>query len=325
MWLSATSLPMPAVAQTGEVQPSVEDTSAVAADTANHKAEEETFIDTSQRVISENLLNLSRRVDEFFSGSRMMEESEGSYACLSANVFFEESGQQDVYADYCLKFRLPGTQRRWKLVIASTEENYDEGKQKPGTEPIPPLPAEETTGLAGLRYIAEETVLRHINFDAGVRTSLPLNPFARARFRRTWTPDSWLLRLTENLYWYKEEGTGLLSRVDVERVLGTKWYFRSTSEGDYRWQPDEWRLLQSFGVYKRVGKNQALNLEWQIVATARDNTKVDYYVYRLRYRIKMWREWFFLEVSPQLLYDRERDFEALAGLFLKAEIAFGDF
>jgi hypothetical protein len=74
-----------------------------------------------------------------------------------------------------------------------------------------------------------------------------------------------------------------------------------------------------------VGNNQALNLEWQIVATDRDNTKVDYYVYRLRYRIKMWREWFFWEVSPQLLYDRERDFDAIAGLFLKAEIAFGDF
>ena len=110
-------LPLIAIAQTEDIEPIVEDTSAITNDIGSTNPGDDTFIDTSQRVISENLLSLSRRVDEFFSGSRMMEESEGSYACLSAHLFLEEGGEQDVYADYCLKIRLPGTKRRWKLLL----------------------------------------------------------------------------------------------------------------------------------------------------------------------------------------------------------------
>jgi len=294
-------------------------------DPAIEAKEEESFIDSSQKVISKNLVDISHRVDAIFSSDRMMEESIGSYACLSLNTFLHERIENDYYVDYCLKVDLPGTKKRWKFVLLSNEQNEDDGKLTPGAPPTPPVPNEDTSGLAGFRYIADASILRHIHFDVGVKTSTPLNPYTRARFRKTWLPDPWLFRLTEHLYWFNDSGAGILSRLDIERKLGEKWFGRSTSEADYKERVDEWYLSQSFGVYKRVAKRQALNLEWQIVATAADNTKVNYYVYRIRWRINVWREWLFVEASPQILYDRERDFRSSLGVFLSVEAMFGNF
>ena len=283
------------------------------------------FIDESQKKISKSLIDLSQRVDSVFSSDRMMEESPGSYACLSLNAYLQEREVNDYYVDYCLKVDLPGTKRRWKFVLSSNEENDEDGRQTPGVPPVSPLPEQDTSGLAGFRYIAEETIFRHINFDIGVKTRWPPNPYVRARFRKTWVPDPWLFRITEHLYWFDDSGAGLLSRLDIERKLGEKWFGRSTSEADYKERIDEWYLSQSLGVYKKVAKRQALNLEVQLVATARDNTKVDYWVYRLRYRINVWRDWLFVEASPQVLYHRDKDFKSSVGLFLAMEAVFGNF
>jgi hypothetical protein len=302
----------------------VEDVVADNPDPATATEDEESFIDESQKKISKSLIDISHRVDSIFSSERMMEESPGSYACLSLNTFLQELVENDYYVDYCVKVDLPGTKKRWKFVLSSNE-NDEDGQQTPGTPTAPPLPNEDTSGLAGLRYIAEKSILRNIHFDVGVKTSTPLNPYTRARFRKTWLPDPWLFRLTEQLYWFNDTGAGLLSRFDIERKLSEKWFGRSTSEADYKERIDEWYLSQTFGVYRKVAKRQALNLEWQIIATDADNTKVNYYIYRLRWRINFWREWLFVEASPQILYDRERDFRSSLGLYLSVEAMFGNF
>ena len=310
-------------ANEASAEKAVEAAGSTKTDSATETEDEESFIDESQKKISKSLIDLSQRVDAVFSNERVMEESIGSYACLSVNAFLQEQVENDYYVDYCLKVDLPGTKRRWKLVVSSSEENDEDRKPVPGVPPT--SPNEDTSGLAGFRYIAEESILRHINFDVGVKTSTPLNPYARARFRKTWVPDPWLFRLTEHLYWFDDSGVGLLSRLDIERKLGKEWFGRSTSEADYKERIDEWHLSQSLGAYKRVAKRQALNLEWQIVATTQENTKVDYWVYRLRYRINIWRDWLFLEASPQLLYHRDQDFKSSFGLFFSVEAVFGNF
>lgn len=282
--------------------------------------------DLSHRMLSENLIDISKAIDGFFAGDRVLEESVGSYGCLSANLFYNEGGNIDTNGDFCLKIDLPRTKKRWKLVIASDKDDEEDQTLRQGAATVPAAEPQDTGTLAGFRYIAREEILKHINFDIGIKARTPVDPFARARFRRVWVPEPWLYRLTESVYWFKSTDGGVLSRFDAERSLAHDVYARLTTEADYKNAENRFHLRQTVGVYRRVGRGKALNLEWQLFATT-DNpgTKVQYYVYRARYRFNAWRDWFFVEVSPQILYQREHDFHARAGILFSVEAVFGNY
>lgn len=289
------------------------------------ESSEDSLIDSSHRLISENIIGLSHTLDLYFSNARYLEESFGSYGCMSFSTFFSEGGKVETSADICLKIDLPHTKKRWKLIFESEEvEGVDDVLESNAPSITGVQDEENKSSTALLRYVAEQELLRFISFDIGVKTRTPLDPFTRLRFRRTWVPDPWLLRLTESLYYFKSTEGGFLSRFDMERKLSHDWYVRMTSEADYKEPESQFRLKQDFGFYRRVGKGRAFNVALNIAGTSQPNPHVEYYVYRFRYRINVWRKWFFVEASPQMLYERENDFRGVAGILFSAEAIFGN-
>ena len=290
------------------------------------ESKDSSLIDSSHRVISENIIGLSRNIDSFFSNERYLEESFGSYGCIKLSTFFFEGGNNETSADVCLKIDLPHTKKRWKLIFESEEvEDANDVLESDAPSVTGVNEPENKSSTALLRYVGKQELLKYTSFDIGVKTRTPLDPFTRLRYRRTWVPDPWLFRLTESLYYFKSTEGGFLSRLDMERQFGKKWYARITTEADFRDAEKRFSLKQNFGFYRRVGKGKALSLELLLIGESQPNPHVDYYVYRFRYRINVWRDWFFFEVSPQLLYERENDFDPVAGILFTVETVFGNY
>ena len=285
------------------------------------------FIDSSHKTISENIIYISNLVDSFFSNERYLEESYGSYGCLKFNVYYSEGGHRDSRFRACLKIDLPHTKKKWKLIFESDDngkEDVVDGQDDQRTVVAEVDDNRNTSSTALLRYVAKEELLKYISFDIGIKTRIPLDPFARLRYRRTWVPEPWLFRLTESLYYFNSIKGGFLSRFDIERRLGENWYARMTSEADFRDEESQFNLAQNFGVYRRVGKGRALGFELVIGGASQPNPHVEFYVYQIKYRINVWRDWFFFEVNPQLVHQRENDFDQVAGILFAVEAVFGN-
>lgn len=327
-WASADELSSPAPDIDGERSslPQYSSKSSPPESSENTDEPVDRIFDSSHRLISENIISFSHKIDLFFSNARYLEESFGSYGCVTLNLFLSEGGEWDASADICLKIDLPHTKKRWKLIFES-EEVEDVGDVLESNAPsiTGVEDSENKSSTALLRYVAEEELLKFVSFDVGVKTRTPLDPFTRVRFRRTWVPNPWLFRLTESLYYFKSTEGGFLSRFDAERKFGKDWYARMTTSADYRDKEQQFNLKQVFGFYHRVGKGRALNWELNIVGTSQPNPHVDYYVLRFRYRINVWRDWFFVEAAPQLLYQRENDFDSEAGILFSTQAVFGNY
>jgi len=283
-------------------------------------------IDTTHQVISDSLLKLSQSIDEYFSNERVIEEMKGTYGCLKTSVLFQQGGESDITRSACLKMDLPHTRKRWKLFIEGnnkTEEINNPGSPLDTTQTG--TQGENTGSVAGISYVAKAEKKRYISSDIGVRSRLPLDPFWRLRFRRTWTSDNWLYRSTESLYYYKSIKGGLLSRLDFERPVSTSWYTRITTQADYRDEDSEFYWKQIFGLYRQVKKGHALSWELTLSGVTQPNARMDYFLYRFRYRINVWRDWLFFEVSPQLLHKSEDHFRQVAGILFAVEAAFGSY
>ena len=283
-------------------------------------------IDSTHQVISDSILKLSKTIDEYFSNERIIEEMKGTYGCLKTSVLFQQGGESDITRTACLKMDLPNTRKRWKLFIEGNnkaEEINNPGSPLATTETG--VPEENTGSVAGISYVAKAEKKRYLSSDIGVRSRLPLDPFWRLRFRRTWTPGNWLYRITESLYYYKSIEGGLLSRVDFERPVSSSWYTRITTQADYRDQDSEFYWKQTFGLYRQVKKGHALSWEFILSGGTQPNARMDYFLYRFRYRINVWRDWLFFEASPQLLHKSEDNFRQVAGILFAIEAEFGSY
>jgi hypothetical protein len=48
-------------------------------------------------------------------------------------------------------------------------------------------------------------------------------------------------------------------------------------------------------------------------------------VLSVRFRQRIWRDWLYYEVGPQLVFPREENFDATPGIFLRLEMLFGHY
>ena len=55
------------------------------------------------------------------------------------------------------------------------------------------------------------------------------------------------------------------------------------------------------------------------------NNRLDALHLRVRYRQRLSREWLFVEMAPEVRFDRFRDFNANLGFLLRFEIVFGKY
>ena len=65
--------------------------------------------------------------------------------------------------------------------------------------------------------------------SVGVKISLPLEPFVKARFTKIYPMQDWAVRGDQNFYWFDDSGFGSDSTVDFDRPVGQEHLFRASS------------------------------------------------------------------------------------------------
>lgn len=286
----------------------------------------DSFVDASQKTLSNYIIGLSEGIDSFFGGDRNLENPKGSYGCITVALRFEERGNHDNKVSGCLKLSLPNTKDRFKLIISgsSEEENFDEENQDAGSETLASLATSEVSSSAAVRYVDESSPLKDISFDIGVKSGTPLDPFTRLRYRKTWVPQIWLFRFTENIYYFKSKGGGVLTRFDVERPFIEKQvYYRMTTEADFRDEDNQFYLKQGFSFYHKLADRYAIDYDLFYYGTSRPHTQLDSYLFRIRLRKNIYKDWLYLELRPQADFNREGRFSAVGSFTISLEAQFG--
>ena len=284
------------------------------------------FVDVTQETLSGYIIRLSDRIDNFFGGDRNLENPKGSYGCITYDYKFEERGNHDNKISGCLKLSLPNTKDRFKLIISgsSDEEKIGEENQDAGTETLANLESSESTSSAAIRYISELSLLKDISSDLGVKGGTPMVPFARIRYRKTWVPGIWLYRFTESIYYFRSILGGVLTRLDIERPVFEKLlYYRMTTEADFRDKDNQFYLKQGFSFYHKLDERYALNYDLFYFGITRPHTQLDSYLFRIRLRKNIYKKWLYLELRPQVDFDRENDFSAIGSFTVSFEALFG--
>lgn len=282
-------------------------------------------IDRTHETWSQLVMDMGVWLDRLFGGEEFVPER-SSYVRLRTTALMREGGSE-VEPRLQARITLPNTERRLSLMLEGEDEDPF-GRGVGGVQPDPPmlLRSPGDRGFtAGLRYLSELWNAVDLDADAGIRlrSGLP-DPFVRARVRRVVGLGSWELRPLQELYWREQKGAGARFQLLVQRSLGGPRLFRSISEVDWVHRERTTYYAQDLIFVHAFSRLNAV----QAVIGVRGEShpqRVESWFVNIGWRRNIYRDWLFAEVRPELLFERDADFQAEPRLFLTLEAYFGNF
>jgi hypothetical protein len=225
--------------------------------------------------------------------------------------------------------RLPGLTNRWSVVLEGNddfsmfgdgEEFFDEPDENAIEEGF-------DRPSIGLEYFKRKGETFDYRMQVGARAEPALYAGPRLRYQHS-IGKRWLGRYIEKLRWYTDEGWDSDTRAQFDRrVFGGNYLFRQTFIARWREERKDERgfvLTTSSSVSRILGDDSALRFQWRSTYHTEPVSQWKRTAISLRYRRQFWREWFFVDVIPEIAWEEEFDWDTNPGFRLAFEALISD-
>ena len=291
----------------------------------------ERLLDEPHEFLSRRVEEYSRKLDNFFSDPNRAYDSTGSTLQIRGRVTFFEGGLREGKADVHANISLPNTEDRLKLVVqrgleaaTQTAAERDIKNATGSTQVAAPGAPQDDNYYLGLKALAGEVLGVGLSAEAGARFGLPIDPYVRLRAFRDFNFSQWQIRASETPLWKNSEGYSAASELNFTRPLDERWQLRFTSKATWRSATGYFDLAQIAALYHTPDPRTAATFELGAFAPSDRSLKLAVYSVTLRVRRQIYRDWLYLEVTPQILYQEANGFSAARSLMLQLETLFGD-
>lgn len=282
-------------------------------------------VERLQESISERVLETADRIDTLLGADIIEEESQRSTLRLRLDTDYDETDDTTtVGVRINARVHLPKTEGKLSLLL-SGDGDEDDGPPSEDDD-------EETAGLRGdaesslaLRFEPQRSRATALSFDLGLRRrESRYRAYGRARARRNFNlGERWAGTASNKLYYFSRVGFEDELKIDLERIVGEKWLFRSETIVDWFERDSGVFPEQHFSLYRRLGQDGIVAFDWRNFFSTRPESQLDESQVRVRYRRSVKWRWFFLEVRPVLAFPEDQDYDATWRLKLRLEALFG--
>jgi hypothetical protein len=291
----------------------------------------ETLLDRPHDFLSRRVEEYSRKLDNFFGDPNRAYDSTGSALQIRSHVTFFEGGVREGKVDVHANISLPNTADRLKLIVqrgveAATQTAAERDiKNATGSAQVaaPGAPTDNNYYL-GLKALAAEVFGVALSAEAGAKFARPIDPYIRLRAFRDFNFSQWQIRASETPLWKHSEGYSAASELSLHRPIDEEWQFRFTSKATWRSTTSYFDLAHIGALYYTPDTRIATTFELGAFAPSDRSLKLAVYSVTLRVRRQIYRDWLYLEVTPQILYQEANGFSATRSLMLNLEALFGD-
>lgn len=282
------------------------------------------LVDKGHAGASERVRRLGAWLDRFFADENYEAEVNESRVRLRLESFSDLYEGTSVDFKARLRLKLPALDDRLRLDILSPGEPDDlEASDSGDVGPRPPG-AEEESASASVSYFIRAVKDRSIIARVGLKfDGFDPNPFVGARYRELLPlGEDWNFRFTQRFRFFRLEGLESRTTFDVERILEEDTLFRTSVNGTWLQEDPDYFYSVGFALFEPIDEGSAA--EVQLVNDFRtDPHRLDQVTVRIRHRQKIWRDWLIFDIAPQVAFPRERNYEAVPGIFFSLEATFG--
>ena len=284
------------------------------------------MLDEAHASISSGVLVTADWLDSFFDDTRVELELNKTRLKASFSSVLEADGlHTDAKAN--LRLALPRFQNKLHLLLLaepdeeiSTSDTLEQQfRRQAGSQ-------NDQSFAAALQYFIKDTPLSNLSLLAGlrIRNALPVS-FIGPRYRQVIFLDSWALRFTQALRWFTDEGWEAKTRVDLERSILDKYFFRASGEGDWSEDKKGYFYDLTLLLFQPLDEKRSLAFGWSNSLQTEPSNRLEETIFGFRFREQIWRKWLFYEVGPQFVFPRDKDFEFTPGIVFQLDVIFGHY
>lgn len=298
---------------------------------ASEYLEGRSWIDWLNRRLHRTACETALWFDHLFGDYRLDEELEATYGRALVGVLWDDHYGFEDDLRFRARLHFPNMERRLNAFVGRDDrEDVLEDAQRRGTTSLPRMfNPEDDEWLVGLGYRPISGRNGDLDFDLGMNFNFPVEPWVRARYKhRSFLSETDLVRFRHTLFWEREDGWGLATRIDYEHAFPTGSMLRWRGAGKISdiTRGADW--FSELSYYHRLGRRRAL--AHQIGANGETGAPVlvENYFVRFIYRQQILREWLFLEIGPGLAWRREepgQPRDSVPILRFGVEMLFGDY
>lgn len=252
-------------------------------------------------------------VDSFFSEDIIEDDVRGSRAKLSLYTRRVLGDPVDYKFGLSMKIVLPNTNEKLNLLLDS-EEDEDAVRESDPVESV-----ENVSYNTALRYIINESERWKTNLDVGIRWGVPPDPFIRYRARRYAYLSEWELRATESLFYFTQDGWGEETSLRMDYPLNVEKLFRINAKARYMVNDEYFKLSYNAGLYHELTRTTALAYVAGASGDSEQDTTFYSYYAGFRFRRLVYSNWVYAELAPQVIWDRDKDYETTPVLMFRIE------
>ncbi len=279
------------------------------------------FLDKPQEVISSGVELFAKSLDEFFSEDKVFYDTSGTYLRLRADTVWNESSGISYTGNVRLKLRLPNTKKKLKFTIESNADKR-QNNTSAQTENTPAKAVKEKDYFAGVQASLGKEDGWEFKPSIGLRLSSDIELYTRLRLKRRYEFEKWSIHWNETPFWFNSTGVGLDSYLEFNRKISKDNLFRAATFARWTNKTDYFELNQTFSMFHTLSKRRAISYYVGVNGISEPSVFSQYYWIGATYRQNIHKGYLFVEIIPQIKYQKINDFHAEPSLTLRLEIIF---
>ncbi|WP_374029538.1 hypothetical protein [Bdellovibrio bacteriovorus] len=267
----------------------------------------EIYLEETRKTVSARVFRLADKIDSLFGDRRYDDRRNKSTLRVGERFFYKDGTTGAENPEVTLNLYLPNLQKimdRFKSSIAETIESGDAQSIEPGA------------------YNRESPW--DLNTESGLVVANPLNYYGRLRLRR-----DFLIEKTNNSFyvqvgWSKSNEWEQQMAITTDYAINRDLLFRFLNQEDWAMTNETLGTTHGPSLLQQISEVSAISYDLRYI-TAIENDAI----YSKRaflgatYRRQLDMKWIFIEINPELAWERETNFKPLYNFFFKVEFFFG--
>ena len=280
------------------------------------------FLDKTQKSISSRVEKFAKSVDKFFSDDKVYYDRSGSYLRIRADAIWSEGGDIGYDTDIRFKLRIPHSQKKLKFFLETgADERPDEVLIQPESKLISAVREEDY--FSGFQITLGEEHDWQFKPSVGLHLGSEIYPYAKIRLKKRFASTNWSINLHETPFWFDNEiGWGFDSYFEVNRKTSKNSLFRAATFARWTNEPDQFEMSQTFTMFHILSKRDALSYYAGVYGISEPTVFAEHYLLGATYRQNIHEDYLFLDIIPQIRYQKINDFHAEYQLTFRVEMFF---
>ena len=289
-------------------------------------------VDLQHQTLSEQIVDFTEEIDTYFISDDQERRINYSHIQLGYRYTFYKDDPAQLDPVFQARVHLPRTQNRLTVEVSNNNpfaaSNDTAAASNSGSSnPVTQSETDQAINI-GLGYISEITEFFNIKLTGGTRLATDrLKLFVNLQLYRKFFFDKWSMHLSEDLYRDNIVFNRSTAQMLFERRISEDQLFRSITKNIYYFDLGYTQNHQTFYLLDRLSSRDAMIYQvgsmWEKPLDLLDY-KLENYYYMVRYSRKIYRDWLFIEVAPQVHYLREEDFNPKPLISLQFTAFFGN-